>query len=274
MKLVPLKKKFHHTKPSSRIGLFLSHHKKISIALGGALFVCLIAGSYIWWSFSAWAQFEDRYVSLRQNTATKFSDTLKLPVGTADQKIKKIAAFDELGKDITGQQNICEDVPGLIKWQHTVSAIKRYEDDCKSLLVKLGVLKTNITEMTGYIKDEQAVATLIQTASTGSLAELDETTMQDTAAKWHTFSEKMKVLKVTTEFEPVLIDLRTKSDHLDACWQEVIAAHTAKDRARFEKARDELSRAYGSFKDSRQVSDKVSAEVQKTLEAQYAQNKS
>src|SRR5664279_1642218 len=250
--------------PNKRLGLFVSRHRKPIIIGGIVLLVLVVIGSYVWWSLSNWTAVTSRSAALQQSVHNKFDSALSI---SSQDKAKKLAAFTAVGQEITSKQGIC-DTPRLVNWQHNLEMFKIRENDCRADIVRLNTLNTRLSDITNYLHDEQVLAGLIVTAS-GGQAEIDEANLPEAANKWHTLSDKLKTLKVSSGFEAVLKRTITEVSHMDACWQEVIAGHTAKDRTRFEKAKDELSKAYGSFKDIVQLDNATSAPIIKQLETAY-----
>lgn len=256
------------TRPRPQARSFVTRHKKLVIVSAGLVVILVIAGVYIWWSLVAWSGVESRSMALRQSVSTHVGAALRLPVTSNDEKNKKLLALEAVNQEIASHQTVC-DVSQFVVWQHAFEVFKKQEDACRAGLVRLNTLRTSLAAVIKYTRDEQTVARLIVAASSGA-AESDEAAWQQTAVSWRGLAEKLKALQVSAPFKPVLTRIITEVEHVDASWQEVVAAHTAKDRARFEKAKDELSKAYGSLKDITQLSTDALMPLQKQLSSDYA----
>lgn len=238
------------------------------IIFGSLAFVITVSVMiYVWWSVTAWASFEKRYVAIQSDTGDQIGAVLALPVTTPEEKAKKRAALESVHASIATRQAMCQ--PSiLINWQSQLDTVRKYQDGCAAALKKLTSLDESLVILTGYLHDEQMLASLVVTASSGA-SDLDEAAWAETAAKWHTLAGKTKELKVGDAFDKVLQRSITETAHLDACWQEVLAATAAKDRTRFQTAKDELSKAYGTFKDTAELSTATFITLQNEFEAQY-----
>ncbi len=252
---------------TSRLSQAMTGRKKLIIFAGVTFVIIGSMAIYAWWSMAAWATFEKNYTTIQSDTISQISAAVALPVTTPEEKAKKRTALENVHTSIAGHQAMCE-TSVLISWQSRSDMVKKYRDECSDVLKKLTSLDEHLVVITGYLRDEQALAALVVTASSGA-SDLGEAAWAETAAKWHMLSVKTKELKVSKAFDEVLKRSITETARLDTCWQEVLAATAAKDRSRFQTAKDELSKAYGTFKDTAQLSTATFTTLQKEFEAQY-----
>lgn len=252
---------------TSRLSQVMTGRKKLITFATVAVVVIGSMAIYAWWSVAAWANFEKNYTTIQSDTGSQISAVVALPVTTPEEKAKKRTALENVHTSIATHQAMCE-IPVFISWQTRFGTVKKYQDECSDVLKKLTSVDESLVVVTGYLRDEQQFAGLV-TAASGGASDLDEVVWAETAAKWHTLAVKTKELKVSKAFDEVLKRSITETAHLDACWQEVLAATAAKDRARFQTAKDELSKAYGTFKDMAQLSTATFITLQKQFEVQY-----
>lgn len=245
----------------------IAGRKKLIIFGSVAAAITVSVAIYILWSVVTWVSFEKRYVAIQSDTSSQIGAVLALPVTTPEEKAKKRVALENIHASIATHQAMCQ--PSMfISWQSWLDTVRKYQDGCAAALKKLTSLDESLVILMGYLHDEQTLASLVAAASSGA-SDLDEAAWAETAAKWHTLAGKTKELKVGGAFDEVLQRSITETTHLDACWQEVLAATAAKDRTRFQTAKDELSKAYGTFKDTAQLSTATFITLQKELEVQY-----
>lgn len=231
---------------------FIERHKTVAAVSTVALLLVVTIVSYIWWSVASWAVLEDHSRNLLQSTTTHFNNALVMPTRTSDEKTKKVAALVAINQEITSNQRVC-DTPGIISWQRNVlDAFKKHEDECRADILRLNGFNAKLDDITNYLHDNRILAGFVTVAS-GQQSEYDEASWQGVADKWRVLGAKLREMKVSGRFEPILRRAITEVDHVHVCWVEVVDASTAKDRDRFEKAKDELSKAYGSFKDITQL---------------------
>lgn len=251
----------------SGIGAAIRCHKKLAIITSTCVVVFIGVAVYGWLSVTSWSFVESQSVVARQEITASLKQAVALPVSSSDERAKKVTAFQGIEEQIDSYQNMCQISP-LVQRQSAISSLRAKQDICQSTLKQLDTTRVSLSAVTDFLHDEQAVALLVATA--GSLpGELNEGSWQDVAVKWHVLAEKLSALKVSAHFEPVHKRLITESAHMNASWQEVLAAHAAKDRARYEKAIDELSKSYGSFKDVTQLTTDTIMPLMREFQTNY-----
>lgn len=254
-------------KESTGLRAVVGKHKKLIIVSSIVVVFVGVVGGYCWWSLAGWNAVESQTRTAKQDMHHYLTGAVALPMSTADERAKKLTALETTSQRIESYKNICN-VPVLVEWQRAIDTFKKQQDACRDTLAEFDRFKTSLKDITDYLYDDKTVAALVVTASTSSV-DLDEASWPETAAKWHTLAEKIKPLKVSGRFEPVLKRITTEAEYMDASWQEVVAAHTAKDRARYEKAKDELSKSYGTFKDAVELSRSSIEPLLQDFQAKY-----
>ncbi len=249
------------------LGGFATRHKKLMIfsSILGVLLIAAVA--YAWWSIAVWTGIDKNYVVVQTETHRQVDSAIALPARTSEEKAKKRAALEAVHDFNSKHQTIC-DVPGSLSWQDRFDTVKKTQNECKAVLAKLVAVDHSLMVVNGYLHDEKMFAELVAVAGSG-LGDLDEATWNETATKWHSLAMKTKDLKTSKAFDAILQRSITGTAHLDSCWQEVLAANTAKDRTRFQIAKDELSSTYGTFKDITQLSNDTFNALQKELQLDY-----
>jgi|GEM_PF-4416565 len=233
-------------RPGKSARLFIAKHKLFVGIASGLLVVLLIIGGFTAWSLAQWREYDQHTTSQQRAFRESLAAALALPADTSEAKAKKRVAIQAASTAFAAQQRIC-DVSWLTAWQQRLfEPAKKRVDDCRASLAALDTLRGDVDRTMSYLQHEQALASLIATATDGA-NEQDEALWQATSDKWQTLTGAIKNMKVSSEFEPVRARAGQLAELVSAGWKELLAAHTVKDRSRYEKAVGELDKAYVAF---------------------------
>ncbi len=252
---------------STRAGSFISSHKKLMIITSAVLIFLIILGAYAAWSIATWRAYDETSMAAPREVRSSLDSSLKLAAQTGEDRSKKLGALKTVQDDIAAKKDLC-DVQVLIEWQSSFEHVKRLKEKCLSARQSLENLGVSLERVVHYLEDEKRMTEVIAPLQTEG--ELDEQVWKQLAANWLEAGKKLSELKPGEEFKPVLSIVKERTEGVAARWQELQIAHEAKDRVRFEKATDELKKAYGILKATVDDTASTFASLEKQFADSYA----
>jgi hypothetical protein len=97
----------------------------------------------------------------------------------------------------------------------------------------------------------------------------DEKTWEASSKEWHGTAVAVKALKVDTVFNVTYASAESAINELDAAWQELLAAHTAQNKAQFMSAQSRVEKAYGGLTTLRDTNDHELQQLITEVNARY-----
>lgn len=208
--------------------------------------VILLAGGYVLWSTTAWNTYETTYKTWRADTGGRVTAALALPVTSDKERADKYTALKASSEAIiTAKDSLCR-VNVFIAWQQFIEAFHNRETACQKVIDTAGAFDSLSKGAVGYLENEQALAG-IMAAIPHDKSELAEGDWEAQATAWHDAVRKADELKVGANFTATKQSARETIGKIATAWQEVVTAHKAKDRGKYEAARAQLVLAYGSL---------------------------
>lgn len=206
-----------------------------AVVLGGI-------GGYLWWSQSSWNAYEKKYTSLRQDIDTKLTTVFTMQSDTGQQRQEKTASLAKISADIevTGD-SFCHQ-NALIGWQRVFNEYKTYEGSCRDTLALARAFNDQLKVTVEYLQQEQALAR--QMAAAPSQTEVAEGDFEAQLGAWRSVYEGIRNTNVSGDLDPVKQATLGVTGEIMGNWGEIIAAHQAKDKARYTKAIQALAAAY------------------------------
>jgi len=223
------------------VNSFRSHRKDYIV--GGIIAVLLIIlGGYSLWSKNVWDGYEAKYSQWDTSTKQQITQALSLTVKSDQDRERKMAAIKTVSAAIdSAETSLCQ-VNGLISWQHFIKSLQAKEGDCREVVAKRGDWNKKLKPIVVYLEDEQAIAKVV--AKSPKLSQVPDTEWEAQPAVWQALTKDVEGTTVRSAFNPVKQQASKATMGIEAAWKEVIAAHKAKDKARYIKAQGQLTQAY------------------------------
>lgn len=205
----------------------------------------LILG-YGWWSYNAWANYKINVESHRTSVKEEVSAVFALPVSSEEEHVSKLEKLEALSQPLGGFSSVCG-ASWFFEWQAKGAYKEAAEavSGCRTHAQRASELKVEIDNVTAYIKDDAAIAKL--TASLGSKEEYAEGEFAAQAGAWREASKQVQALTVSEAYTQVKTTAERSYATIADAWQEVQAAHEARNKANYIKAQEKLQTAYDSL---------------------------
>lgn len=230
-----------------------SKKKLVIIVSSIVVIIALIAGGMYWLIQSA----ETGATKAINKTHTDVGDALK----TLDTKLalkeltpkERLGAFDQIDQTLTKlSSDLCKDQKSIV-----IYSLTKAKEHCDSSRQKLDAVKTATQNIEASIKDDQALAAIVNPAKT-----TDPTDPAKQLEIWTTIVSKLQPLKVSpssTELKKNLIDLSTQ---YKTGWQDLITANKEHNKANYEGTIKRLQAVQGAVV---KVSDQQTTQLQGLL---------
>jgi hypothetical protein len=258
-------------------GMILSKLKQMSpkrrrmmiVSIGGLLVV--LVALYTLWSMSIWNTYRTTYENWQKELRTNVDMAMALPGTTAKERAKKLTAFEGVSRAVSSaQQSLCS-TPVVITWQHIIVSLRQREEACAQTVSKADAFGKKMQTTTSYLEDEQAVATTIEKALVASEGKVTEATWGSQVTTWQDADKVIGKISSSVAFAPVKASALEKLKVLESTWQELIAAHAAKDKAKYTEAQGKLTTAYEALASLSTVSTEQLTPLTTSLQSAYSQ---
>jgi len=221
-----------------RIASNLRNHRRTTIILMfSLLFLALVIGGYFL-SKQIWNDYE---ISLNQRFDSAKSDTDEAILSNSTDKLANIVQVQvSLTEAI---KTYCE-VNSLIKWQTIISQYSDKVEACEQKKELFSGFLVDLGELTGYLKAEQQLATIISLAKTKT----DENNQADKWAEieafWRQAVTDASKLTDTDQFTAIKTLAVTNLAKMADTWQKLSSANLAENRQQYEEAHTNLDQIY------------------------------
>lgn len=207
--------------------------------------VVLLVGAYALWSKHTWDEYETRYEGWHIALRDQVNATLALPTTTDKERLTKLTALKKTSDTIMSSKTSLCNANILVNWQQFIEMLRMRWHECQKTVTTSVTFNQKMQATITYLEYEQALAKVIgEIPSKSELTEADWGAQADT---WHNAVVRIEKLPSNTDFAPTKQIARETVLKIDAAWKEVLAAHTAKDKARYLKAQGQLADAYNSL---------------------------
>jgi hypothetical protein len=244
--------------------------RRLIVTVAIALGMVLIA-AYASWSVNTWGSYKTTYENWQKGLRTSVDTAMALPETTAKERAAKLTAFKAISSTITSAQDSLCHTPVIITWQHVIVSLRQREEACAQTIGKANSFGKSMELTTSYLESEQAVAAIIEKALAASQDKLTEATWGSQAAIWQDADKNMGKVSSGVAFAPVKAGAFEKIKVLESAWQELLAAHTAKDKAKYTEAQSKLVVAYGALASLSTVGTEQLAPLTLSLQSAYSQ---
>lgn len=201
----------------------------------------VLVGGYALFSWVTWQGYEGNYTQWQASIKSQTDEALWVKDPST-----KLAALKNLSKTLIGAKDTVCSAHVLIKWQEVLKSIKEREEKCQQALQRVSNLSKKLQATTQYLEEEKALGNVL-TSVPHDKDRLPETDWQAQATAWHTAAQTGAKLSAHDSFSTTKQAAVATLQKIDAAWQEVLAAHTAKDKARFLQAQASLVQEYGGL---------------------------
>ncbi len=243
--------------------------KKAWLFVGAATVFVVLALGYLLYSLQIWRNYEQDYKVWQTTTKNDLSAVLSLPMTSLKEREQKLAKLQAIAADLkTQQSNMCHVRP-LTGWQTNFEGIGVVQKQCNAVASKVEGLITELGVIMAYLTNERTLTTSL-TGLISQPAQPDEKTWDQVAAAWHKFGAEIAAMKPDVSFESTKKVAVTAVTGIDTAWQELLAAHTAKDKPRFVMARAGVMAAYDALGAITAENDKQVSLLDKKLSQAYS----
>lgn len=239
-------------------------HRVMLLLIAGAV---LLVGGYAFWSKVTWDGYEHKFTRWHADTKAQITKALSLPVTNEQERQKKFEALKQGSGNITTAKDSLCSMNNLASWQRVIKELHAREQKCQEMIDTVVTFSEKLQAATMYLESEQALAKII--SSVPAQTELTEKDWQTQGAAWHDTADKVGKLATHTDFEPTKQAAFEAAKKIDAAWQEVVAAHTAKDQSKYANAQAQLASAYGALDTMATVSEQQLKKALDPLQPAY-----
>lgn len=245
------------------------HIKRKWLIVGTVTFLAVLALAYVLYSMQAWRGYERDYIAWQATTKSELTSVLSLPATSPKEREQKLSKLESIVADLKAQKSkVCSD-DSLIGWQAFFQGVDTVKKQCHSVSSKIDGVVVELGVIISYLTNEHTFATSLAKLSTQP-AQPDEKTWDQVAGTWRKFGVDVAAMKVDASFESTKKVAVTVVTGVDTAWQELLAAHSVKDKARFVKARSGLAVAYAALTTITTENDKQVASLDKKLTKAYS----
>ncbi len=232
-----------------------------------AVFLAALVGLYAWWSISSWNSYQTRYTALRTVTEQQLGKAIDMKIETTEQRKEKLTALKNVAETLpTPSGDICQ-VGFATAWQGFIEDLKKKKEECNKGQAVLITLRSSLDKVVVHLESDRTLATLLSAAPVGGeIPEADWTKQRDA---WSGVAVTVRELQSDNDFAPVKQVAIDRMGGMVAAWEEVLAAHQAKDKARYIKAASTLAQAFDNLAAISQASTGELQKRVKDLESAY-----
>lgn len=214
-----------------------AHGRATIIVFFSLLFVAISVGCYFF-SQRIWNDYEISY-NKRFDSAKKDIDKaiLQIPADKLNNIVQVQTKLSEEAK------TYCE-VNSLIKWQSIISQFADKMSDCERKKERLNGFLVELGELTGYLKAEQELATIISVAKTKTDENNQADKWADIEAFWRQAVTDVSKLPDTDQFKAIKTLAGINLAKVADAWQKLVSANLAHSRQQYEEAHINLNQTY------------------------------
>lgn len=241
------------------------HSKKRLVIFVGIFLVLVLAVAYTLWSKQTWDAYRPTYTQQEQDIKTDLTTVATAKVTTAEERTKVLAHLVTLTDKIaTTDQAVCHIHP-FLAWQAKLGkALAAAQADCSAMVSRVAQLQAPLKKVTTYTKNDNELAAIL--AGIPQTGELADDTWDKQVLLWQDCASAIDKLSVGTDFVPVKQSALTKVSAVRDAWQAVIAAHQAKDKAKYVAAQGGLAQSLDGLNEISVTSEKELSGLVKELE--------
>lgn len=213
--------------------------------IGGGIALLLLIIGAIGWSFYAWNDYRQQYISSHSELRQEATAAFAMKSVSVDEKRKKLAALSQLRQTIDEMKGQCDSY-SIIHWQQFIGETKAWLEDCRTRSKATEAFGRDLKAVTDHIASEELIkSVLVKAAVTDK--EVGEAAWPSIVEKWAKAHTDIHNLKVALTVQNTQKVIEEKIAALEAGWVALIAANTAKDRQKYDAALDQIETAHGAM---------------------------
>lgn len=244
---------------------FLAAHKRIIFIVGIGI-AALAIGLYVVWSVTIWGGYVSSYEGWKKDARQVVDQALALPSTSREERVRKLEALKNISDRV--EKATC-DVHILLRWQDVFGNLKQHEVTCQKHVEALREFMAAAKKFSFYLENEQKLA-MIVSAAIGTQEKLVDTSWAAQLAAWQKAMQDIDGLSAIAEFRPVKQAALQGVKGVSDSWQAVLAAHEAKDKAKYIQAQAQLAGAYATLSTLKTVSSQQFGQEVASLQKAYA----
>lgn len=249
-----------------------SKHRRIILIMAVVSGVVLIGGGYIFWSINTWNTYKTSYEGWQNELRIEADKAMNLSSATPSERTKKKNAFKDVSAKINSVRGSLCNVSAGAAWQRFVGELRQREESCARVVDRASVFGDKTKQVIAYLEHEQALAATISAAISASADKVTETTWSSQVSIWQNAGNVITKMSVSeTSFKVVKTAALDKIKAIESAWQAVIAAHEAKDKAKYVEAQTALATAYAGLSELVNVGAQQFSAVADSLQSTYAE---
>jgi hypothetical protein len=221
-------------------GMRLSSRRSIlAIALIAVAFVAI---GYCYWSVQTWDSYDNTYTTFKQKDREDIDNALALAADSYDERKRKIASLNEVIDNIKANKSVCN-VPYLIKWQGQLFAGSKSKiSKCNESVELMDDYGVNLKSVISYLETEQKIAGILN--STASNQKQTEKTWDHQLAAWTKAVGDIGGVQAEASSQSMKENALKYAEKMEKSWKAVIAAHKARNKAKYLEAYAELVKSH------------------------------
>ncbi|HMI08819.1 MAG TPA: hypothetical protein VK497_00265 [Candidatus Saccharimonadales bacterium] len=211
-----------------------ANRKKLLIV---AALIILVAGG-VYWIMKSTETGATKSIQVQQTTVSDALKTLNTKLAAKEIASKeRVGAFDQLSQVLTQTQAaLCKDQKSNVVYNLT-----KAKEECQASRQKLDEVKTANQNIADSVKDDQALALIMNQAKA-----TDPTDPAKQLEIWTTIVSKLPPLKVSASSIELKNSLITSSTAYKTAWQELITADKEHNKANYEGTIKRLQAVQGT----------------------------
>lgn len=241
----------------------LSRKRLIFLSVVTLLLIGLI--TYSVYSLLMWRSYKNKTVDLSRTWIEKLDKVL--PVVSSNSNFQtKVGNLREYIDGFEGFE-LCK-TSSLTSWQRVISPVGSLIEQCQTEVAAINELVNKLNSVVSYLENEYALGDIFKN-STSLKSEQEEADWEASANIWKLVCTNIESLKVADEFIETKQTAKAAADGIYVAWQELLNAHKAEDRARFNGARSALVLSYDRLAEIQVVSEDRLNKLTDNLESTY-----
>lgn len=253
-----------------RLSCLRSLRSRKYLIITGLVPVLIISG-YMLWSKQVWEQYTPSYAQWQQDVKLNIKTITTLPTTNSTEQDVLLKRLESVSHRITSEQSSICDITALVKWQQQF--ILKYGNAqiaCHKRTADIVSFQKQLDVMIAYLKNDQELAKIAITVTPS--AEISDDAWENQVAGWSEAIDATKNLSVSATFEPTRQRAVERMSAVKVAWQEIIAAHQLKDKAKYIAAQDKLGVGYDGLNDIVVDSKKNLADLSSSLNNAYVRS--
>lgn len=215
-----------------------------------------------------WAQYTPAYMQWHQGVSSDIKKITSLPTTSDKEQAVVQERLLAITHRIKTEQGAVCSVNSLLAWQQkVVSEYNNARLACQKMATNTVAFQQRLSMVMSYISDDQSLAKII--TKTSPKGELTDETWANQVAVWNEAIAAAEKLAVSSVFKPTKQQAIDRMAAVKLAWQDVIAAHLAKDKGKYVAAYDKLATSYDGLSEIAVVSEKNLADISGALNGEF-----